>query len=386
MKVAVDASPILHRDAGIRHYASRLVREIPGAAPDVELLLTVNAWKDRTWRELSARASAECPGAALHRTRLPSRLDSLFGHRLLIPWQRRALRRLRPDLLFCPNFVGPCDPAYPTVLTVHDLAFRVLPHVCVDRTRAALERLLPGCLELAAAVVVPSRSTERDLLREYGVRPEKVFVVAEGVEPAFRPLEDPERRSDLARRWSLPPRYLLAVGTVEPRKNLATLLRAMDVLRERGASWPLLVAGGRGWKSEALYREWEERGLTEAVRFLGRVPHEDLPGLYSLADLFVYPSLYEGFGLPLLEAMACGTPVLSTAVSSIPEVAGDAGHLVEEPEDADALADAIGRLMEDEDARRTLSARGRERAREFTWRRAAEETVRVFRGVARGET
>jgi glycosyltransferase involved in cell wall biosynthesis len=384
LKVAISAYPLLYTRSGIGNYSFWLLRELTRVAPDLDLALVgVNVVRPAAWAEVRARLGPLLPAVKVQRTRFPTIVADLLG-RWVHNWlEGRAVRRLDPDVLFSPRFVVPYRTDVPTVLMVHDLVYRVRPETVMDEVKVEMERYMPGSLARAAAVIVPSESTRRDLLREYPVPPEKVAVIAEAVGPEFHRIEAGAVRERVRVRWSLPPRYLLAVGTVEPRKNLLALLDLAERLRDRGEELPILVAGGKGWKSAGLHEEHRRRGLEGAVRFLGRVPDEDLPALYSMAEVFLFPSLYEGFGLPLLEAMACGLPVVAARTSSVPEVVGDAAILVDDPHDAAAFETEVLSVLSDPDRREGLQERGRRRAAEFTWERAARETAAVFRRVAR---
>jgi glycosyltransferase involved in cell wall biosynthesis len=385
VRVAFYAHPLLYPRAGIGNYSFWLVRELLAAAPDLEIVLFgVNAFRPAAWRAVEERLRPLGPAVKVARTRFPTILDTLCGGRILPRVEARALRRAAPDVVFTPKFVLPFRPGAPAVLMVHDLVFRVMPETVTDVVKSELETHLPRCLGFAAAVMVPSESTRRDLLREFAVDPAKVVVVPEAVGPGFRPVEDPARREAARRRWSLPPRYLLAVGTVEPRKNVPLMLRLAERLRGRGERLPIVVAGARGWKCEGIYEEHRARGLQQEVLFLGRVGDEDLPALYSMAEALLFPSFYEGFGFPPLEAMACGCPVVAARTSSIPEVAGDAAVLVDDPRDVEAFERAVLGLLADAPRRAELRERGLRQAAGFTWRRAALETAAVLRTAARG--
>ncbi|MCX6026985.1 MAG: glycosyltransferase family 1 protein [Chloroflexi bacterium] len=227
---------------------------------------------------------------------------------------------------------------------------------------------------------MPSESTRDDLQRITHVPESRVHMVPYGVSPSFRPVHAPHLRRAVAERYGLPSEFLLYVGNLEPRKNLPRLLEAYARLPGRQVVPPLVLAGTRGWKDAPLRETMERLNLGRRVVFPGYIPQEDLPAVYSMAAAFVYPSLYEGFGLPVLEAMACGTPVITSNVSSMPEVAGDAALLVS-PNDVEGLTRALDRVLGEPDLRAELSRRGLARARQFTWRRAAESTLAVYRSV-----
>lgn len=298
-------------------------------------------------------------------------------------WARVKEWLLGPvDLVHSTTFcVPPLSPPKRLVVTIYDLSFMVHPefHVevnvqhCLAGTRAALER--------ADAILAISEHTRRDLVDRLGARPERIIVTPLAHNPTYKPVTDALRLASVQRRYDLPERFVLFVGTLEPRKNLMRLVQAYATLPpslRRHVS--LVIAGGPGWLSESLRREVGERGLADRVRFIGYVRDEDMASLYSLATVFAYPSLYEGFGLPVLEAMACGVPVLTSNVSSLPEVAGGAAVLVA-PTDVEAIADGLTQLLDDGALAAKLVARGLEWSTNFSWDRCARETLAVYESV-----
>jgi len=278
------------------------------------------------------------------------------------------------DLFYSPDFVlPPTRPGTRTLLTVHDLSFLRYPDHFVPKLVRYLERVVPASVARADRVLADSEATRADLIRLLGTPPEKVEVLYSGVDARFRPKPEPRERERLRARYGLDRPYVLSVGTLQPRKNFVRLIRAFARLPDTGRV--LVIAGGRGWLYESVLEEAARH--PDRVRVMGFVEDADLPALYRGADLFVFPSFYEGFGLPVLEAMACGVPVVCSGVSSLPEVAGDAALLVD-PEDEDGLMGAMRRALEDEGLRREMMARGRARAAEFTWERAAQQLLGVF--------
>ncbi len=268
------------------------------------------------------------------------------------------------------------------MVTIYDLSFLVHPefHVdanvqhCLAGTRAALER--------ADAILAISEHTRRDLIDRLGARPERIVVTPLAHDPTYRRRHrHPRGVASVQRRYDLPERFVLFVGTLEPRKNLMRLVQAYASLSDslrRDVS--LVIAGGPGWLSESLRREVVNGDWLTGVRFIGYVRDEDMASLYSLATVFAYPSLYEGFGLPVLEAMACGVPVLTSNISSLPEVAGGAAVLVT-PTDVDAIADGLTQLLDDPALAAKLVARGLEWSTNFSWDRCARETLAVYESV-----
>jgi glycosyltransferase involved in cell wall biosynthesis len=315
------------------------------ARPDVHLktVLLTDEWLARLW----------------HRARLPIPVEVFTGPL---------------DLFYSPDFVlPPTLPRTQTLLTVHDLSFLYHPDHFVPKLVRYLSQVVPRSVARADRVLAVSQATRADLIAQLGTPPEKVEVLYNGVERRFQPEPEPGERARLRARYGLGDRpYILSVGTLQPRKNHTGLIRAFSHLETDAL---LAIAGGKGWLYEQALAEAEKD--PRRVRFLGFVDDADLPALYRGAKLFAFPSFYEGFGLPVLEAMACGVPVVCSNTSSLPEVAGDAALLVD-PNDEDALAAAIQRALEDEDLRQKMVARGLAQAARFTWERAAHQLFAIF--------
>jgi len=300
-------------------------------------------------------------------------------------WQQwhlpRRLRRGDVDLLFSPIFTLPVASPVPGVVTVPDLTVFDFPAAHTWKVRWSVRAPLAATLRRAARVIAISHSTADDLERLFPGTRDKTVVIHPGVSSNFNPASK-EEAAEIRQELGAPDGYLLYVGTLEPRKNLGRLLDAWEGLRcENDAFPPLLLAGGKGWHSGKTRRRVEElRPL--GLRHLGRVEDERLVRLYQGAKAFVYPSLYEGFGFPVAEAMACGVPVLTSNVSSLPEVAGGAALTVD-PESVEVIAEGLRQLVKDDELARALSASGVERAKELRWDEAARATEEVFRDVLR---
>lgn len=273
-------------------------------------------------------------------------------------------------------------PGVKSVTTIHDLTALLFPEYHTSETIALQAEKLLFAREQADGIIADSQSTKQDLVRLLSIPPERIEVVPIGVDPGFRPLATAVVEPILSFYQLEPGGFFLYVGTIEPRKNLVRLVEAYAQIRP-GLAPPvprLVLAGGLGWKAEPVLARIEELGLTADVKLLGSIPYAELPSLYNGALLFVFPSLYEGFGLPPLEAMACGTPVITSNVSSLPEVVGEAGLLVDPTRTAE-LAEAMRRLATDAELRAVLRERGLSQAAQFTWDRAAVETLAVYRQV-----
>lgn len=329
-------------------------------------------------------------------------LRRLWTHARLGP----ELARRPPDVLFVPSHVIPLLHPAESVVTIHDLGYLAFPESHTARRRLELHLTTRWSLRAARRVIAISQATRDDLVRHYGADPAKIRVVHHGLSAGFRPASLEQIAATKA-RYAIDRPYFLYVGTIQPRKNLARLIEGFGLLGaggrgaggEAGAGGayairpgesspapqtpapspqPLLViAGRRGWLSAPIERRAAELGVAERVRFVGYVPDADLPALLSGALAFVFPSLYEGFGMPVLEALACGAPVLTSRTSALPEVAGDAAQLVD-PLDTAAIAAGMARLASDADLRADLRARGLARAAAFTWERCARETLGVL--------
>ena len=267
----------------------------------------------------------------------------------------------------------------PTVLTVHDLIFKLFPEYHKRLNYWYLNRAMPLYVERASAIIAVSEATKRDLVKFYHVDPAKVTVVYEAAATHFKP-PSPAGIDHVRRTYDLPGRFLLHLSTIEPRKNLMRLLDAFRLLRTSFPDLHLLLAGGRGWLYDDFFARVETEGWRGVVRPLGWVPDADLPAIIGAAALAVQPSLYEGFGLPILEHMACGQVVAASDSSSHPEVGGEAAAYFD-PMNVDDMAAVISRLLTDEDEYRRRQMAGREQAARFSWERAARETAAVYQSL-----
>ena len=269
------------------------------------------------------------------------------------------------------------------VATIHDLAFEHYPETFTRRGSWQLRLTVRRTARLAARILTVSEFSRQDLLRTYGLPEERVVVTWNGVDSRFQPTPEPGEAERLASRYGLREGYLLAVGSLQPRKNLPRLIRAYACLRRNQPqlTCPLVIAGRELWLTGEIYRELERELAGERWRddiiFTGYVPDEDLPALYRQARLLIYPSLFEGFGLPPVEAMACGVPVITSRTGSLPEVCGDAARLVD-PESVESIAGAMLELLSDEAGCRQLVTRGLAQARRFDWQATAERTRTIY--------
>ncbi|MGB2695039.1 MAG: glycosyltransferase family 1 protein [Dehalococcoidia bacterium] len=313
---------------------------------------------------------------------------------LRLLWEQTVLplllRRLRIDVLHSPHHhtplaarlhVGGLAKRTRLVVTVHDVTFMLIPQRYHVARLLYMEAVTRSATRVADAIVTPSQTVRQDVIRVLRVAPERIVAIPEAAGAQYVPVDDEDALGRVRWKYQLPTRYILSVGSLEPGKNRARLFRAYADLRDENAAPPIVVAGQPAWRYQDDFDLVERLGLEDRVRFLGYVPDEDMPALYSGATCFAFPSLYEGFGLPVLEAMACGAPVLTSNVSATAEVAGDAALLVD-PHDTLAITAALDRLLSDAELRAELRSKGLDRARQFSWQRAARQAMIVYEIVA----
>lgn len=358
-----------YRRAGVSRYVGRLLEWLPQVDPSMDYVAFLSpghnapqGWevKRSLWR--TARPLAR------------------------IAWEFLGLshqaQKAGLALLHAPVNAMPPQPPCPTVVTIHDLSPFLYPELYRPSRRLYQQVQLRRSARCATHLIADSEATRQDVIRILGVSPERVTAIPLGVEETLHPITDSEALAAFRQRYGLDRPYILFVGTLEPRKNLSLLLEAFALLKARHIPHELVLVGGKGWYYETLFERTAQLGLQGAVRFAGYASEEDLPYWYSAAEIFVYPSRYEGFGLPPLEAMACGTPVIVSRASSLPEAVGEAGLLVD-PDDPRALAEAVATLLDDAGLREHLRRAGLERAAQLTWRRTAERTAAIYHNVLR---
>jgi glycosyltransferase involved in cell wall biosynthesis len=291
----------------------------------------------------------------------------------------RELRRRPPDVFFTPAHVIPIGVRCPSVATVHDLGYEQFPEAHPRRQLAYLRWSTRHNARVARRVIADSQATRDDLARLYAVDPAKIEIVYPGIDPELRPVEDAGQLAASLSRYAIQPPYLLYLGTLQPRKNLVRLVEAFAGSGLSAQGYTLALAGKAGWLSRPLFEAVESlpAAVRERILLPGYVPDEDKAALLTGATALVFPSLYEGFGFPALEAQACGTAVVCSDTSSLPEVAGE-GALLVDPEDTAAIAAALRRVVEDEALRSRLVTRGRANLKRFDWRVAAGRVLELL--------
>lgn len=382
--VVLDVGPAVHQNAGLSRYAERLAvsllaleagRENDAENDGIDLSLFYNRHSRHKLPESLAAAQT---------------INIRMGQ---VPWRLRVLasqlmgrnfgpveKRLPDNAIFHATEHLLPRLSCPTIMTVHDLIFERYPEHHTARNVFYLRTAMPRFVRDADAIIAVSKHTRDDLMDIYGTPEEKIHVIYEGIDESFCPAS----KADIERvraEYSPDRPWLLMVGTLEPRKNHATAIRALRQLKQEGFPHRLLCVGGKGWLFSEVTALANSLGLNDDVSFAGYAPAEDLPALYSGADCALTPSLYEGFGFPVLEAMACGAPVVCSNSSSLPEVAGEAALLIP-AEDVDALVNAIRLMLTQPDYAASMRERGIRRAAEFRWDKCAQETAALYQEVA----
>ncbi len=373
MTIYLDVSAAVNSRAGLGRYTRSLADALVA-----ELEMPPTLFYNRT-------AQARVPEAWRH---LPQRAFRM-GYKpwRMLVWQGQLLRmdfsRLVPGAAIfhaTEHLLLPLRDI-PTVLTIHDLIFKLFPEHHKKLNYYFLNLAVPLFVRRADAIIAVSQATKNDLMRHYGTPDHKITVVHEAAAPHFR-VVPPSEVARVRAKYDLPERFLLSVGTIEPRKNLTRLVEALANLRKDDRNLSLVVVGSKGWMYDEFFAKVEELGLQSAVRMLGFVPDEDLPAVFRAATIYVMASVYEGAGLPLLEAMACGVPVVSSRESSLPELGADVPRYFN-PYDVENMTEVLRLVLTDEPLRAHLAAQGPLRAGRFSWQRAARETLDVYERVVR---
>jgi glycosyltransferase involved in cell wall biosynthesis len=369
-RIALDIRQLCLPPSGDRTHLLGLLREFSTLAGDDQFLLCLN--------EPCPEALADLPASdRYHLHSLRSRPGWLWTP---VAWPR-LLRRERAQVAHGVYLVPPFSPC-PTVVTIHDVSFLAHPEWFPRQALRIMRVLIPLSARRATRLVTATEHAASEIVRLIGVPRSKISVIPYGVDERFVPVDRDEARQRILQAYGLSGPYLIAVGLLQPRKNLARLLEAFALVAPDHPDLKLAVVGATGWGNEPFHERLRELRLQDRVVLCGSVPAEDLPALYSAAEMLVYPSLYEGFGLPPLEAMRCGTPVVASNTTSIPEVVGDAAVLAD-PLEPESIAAGIKSILDDSGIAAELSRRGLQRAREFTWRRSAEAYLKLFHEVAR---
>ncbi|MCB8942463.1 MAG: glycosyltransferase family 4 protein [Ardenticatenaceae bacterium] len=370
--IYLDISAAVHSRAGLGRYAEQLAGALLAEQPE-RFGLFYNQGEDGRF---PPTLPATTPHRSIHFGYKPWRMAVLVAH-----LSRLSFNRLLPDVQLFHSTEHLLMPLrqVPTVLTVHDLIFKLFPAYHKRLNYWFLNLAMPLFCRRATAIIAVSQASKRDIVRYYGVDPAKVHVIYEAASPIFHS-PAPDRIRHVRQIYDLPDSFLLHLSTIEPRKNLNRLLDALLTLRRLFPDLCLILAGSKGWLTDSFFAKIEANGLTDAVRPLGWVPDEDLPAIIAAANLAVQPSLYEGFGLPILEHMACGQVVAASSASSHPEVGGEAAAYFD-PENVEEMTAVIQHLLTHPDEYHHRQQLGRQQAAQFSWQRAARETLAVYEAL-----
>lgn len=373
MRIGIDITPLPPNPVGAGIYMIQLVRAISKLPVDHNYVIIAQPKGKDLIGEISN------PNFSWTITPEHSPARRLLWEQLELPG---LARQQGLDLLHSLHYTSPRFLPCRSVVTFHDMTFFLFPELHTTAKRLFFPRAIKMSANRADAIIAVSESTRRDAIRILKMQPQKIFGIPSGIGPEFRPIADQKLLEACRSKYSLPFDFILYVGLIEPRKNLPILVRSYSQLLAAGLDQPLVIVGRQGWHFEQVHQLIKQLGIEKKVVFTGYIPDQDLPFIYNLARVFVYPSTYEGFGFPPLEAMACGTPVITTAVSAMLDTVADGGVLVP-PKDERALTDALILVLRDRSFRENLSSRGLQQASNFTWERTAKETVRIYEQVLR---
>ncbi len=367
MRIAIDCSPLAKKITGIGTYTYHLVKALCEIDAENAYFLLVHR---RLEMDFALPSNFEI---------VPPKREYGKSTPFLLFEAPRIIRERGIELFHGTNFLIPPRIACKSISTVHDLSSIVLSkqHSLLHRISHCL--FLESSLRRADKLIAVSEFTEGEILRLFPQYSRKIAVIHEATSPEFRRIDDSGVISELRQKFDLPDRFALFVGTLEPRKNVGHLIEAFGKASNI-EDLKLVIAGGKGWLYDEIFESVKKLGLEDRVIFPGYIPSEDLPALYSSAEFFCYPSIYEGFGLPVLESMACGTPVLTSFNSSMSEVAGEAA-LLADPMDIDSISEGISKLASEEELRKNLVERGLSRAKKFSWKSCATKTLDIYREI-----
>jgi glycosyltransferase involved in cell wall biosynthesis len=370
IRVGINASKYFDINTGVGRYTSNLCNSVTKGKDGNDYFFYLPGRSSTCWDDMNG-AQTEEQGLFLQNNTL-----RILWEQILLPI------KIRKDMLdlfhYTDHAMSLIQRRHPVVITVHDIAYIRFPDLLNKSRQVYKKYILNLSVKNADIIIADSHSTKEDIIEFFKVDEKKIKVIHLGVESRFRPISNVE---GYRIRNNLPKKMILNIGTLEPRKNVVALIKAFKRLLERGfKDYILVIAGERGWLYKRIFEEIKSSGMEQSIRFLGVVDDGELPMLYNCADLFVYPSLYEGFGLPPLEAMACGIPIITSNTSSLPEVVGNAGIMID-PSDIESLSEEMYRVLKDKELRHRMSRDGLKRSKMFTWEKTVNNVLGVYNEV-----
>jgi glycosyltransferase involved in cell wall biosynthesis len=381
MKIIFDGMPLINAGSGIGQYTFNLLWQFNrlgsrneyymcGVNNFIRKVNCAHIANETEYGEILERLTVRIPFPFKKITRI-----------LMKRYTHTAIKFLDADLFWGTGFFGHFNKSFKTIITIHDMAYKHYPETIHQPTYRELIGKLQDHAQKSHAIIAVSNSTKRDIVHYLGVPPEKVWVIYNGVNSRFCQIRNQGLLNTVKLKYRLPEKFILFVGTLEPRKNIIGLIEAFKKLTlDPHFKYQLVIVGSKGWGYKPIFSTAESLGIKDRIIFAGYVPGQDLPAIYNLAGIFVYPSFYEGFGIPVVEAMACGTPVITSNVSSLPEVGGDAVLYVD-PKNIEEISTSIKGALSDENLSQTLREKGVARSKEFSWEYTARQTLDVFKKV-----
>lgn len=373
--IGIDYTPAYEQGGGIGRLTRDLITALAHLDTETDYRLFVSGAKkidlppppapNFQWK--TTRINPKWLARIWHRTGLPLPVETFVGG---------------VDLFHATDFTLPPSLSNTkTIVTVHDMSYVRVPDAASPKLKAYLDSVVPRSARRASHVIADSQATKDDLMEFYKLPDEKISVLLSGIDKRYQKITNDVSLMTIRSIYNIPSQpYLFTIGTIQPRKNYSRVIRALKIIRDRGSDLHLVIAGGKGWLEDEMYETLAETGMQDVVHLIGFAEDDHIAGLYSGAECTVIPSLYEGFGFPVLESMACGTPVVTSNVSSLPEVAGDAAIMVD-PYDVEAIADAIERILDDTELRQILIQRGFEQSKKFTWENSARQLQKIYETV-----
>ncbi len=370
MKIGIDGSGAMGAQTGVGNYIYKLIKHL-SMTDNNDYLVYLNSFRP-------GKINPFGNGYHVAKNRIPAKIQRLLHNHLKIPIEPFTGNIY---IFHGPNYFVPPTRKARTIVTVHDLTFEFFPETMIGRDAAYYKKYVPMSMQKADHILTISNSSKKDLIERFKVPEDKISVTYMAAGSNFAPISNKDVIKSVLEKYKLPSSFLLTVCTLEPRKNLVTLVKAMSALRKNKKNeQKLVVVGGSGWKNDELFKQISELGLENDIIFPGYIGQEDLPALYNACSLFLFPSLYEGFGIPPLEALSCGTACICSNSSSLPEVVGDGAILID-PLNADEWAQQIEFLLDNPSKIDELSEKGLQQAKKFSWGKTARETLAVYEKI-----